>query len=133
MLGFDFQSWRICMGKDRRFSFWASGPKRLHSHVWSVEGGQSKSNSNPVSVLFYIYGPTLNVPTRGAVLLSKWLDRFEAKDGVFRKVAVAHCQSKSSTKTRMKPDRRLRESECSVYAAPGKRLVLRPCLLRTSR
>ena len=44
--GFDFQSWRICMGKDRRFSFWASGPKRLHSHVWPVEGGQSKSRSN---------------------------------------------------------------------------------------
>ena len=49
------------MGKDRRFSSWASGPKRLHSHVWSVEGGQSKSNSNPVSVLFYIYGLPSNL------------------------------------------------------------------------
>ena len=63
--------------------------------------------------------------TRGAVLLSKWLDRFDAKDGVFRKVAAAQCQSKSLSKTRMKPDRRLRKSrfhvnlvECIIYAAP---------------
>ena len=64
-------------------------------------------------------------PIRGPVLLSKWLDRFDAKDGVFRKVAVAQCQSKSLSKTRMKPDRRLRKSrfhvnlvECIIYAAP---------------
>ena len=62
---------------------------------------------------------------RGPVLLSKWLDRIDAKDGVFRKVAVAQCQSKSLSKTRMKPDRRLRKSrfhvnlvECIIYAAP---------------
>ena len=65
------------------------------------------------------------VRSRGPVLLSKWLDRFDAKDGVFRKVAAAQCQSKSLSKTRMKPDRRLRKSrfhvnlvECIIYAAP---------------
>ena len=69
-------------------------------------------------------GPVMT-SIRGPVLLSKWLDRFDAKDGVFRKVAAAQCQSKSLSKTRMKPDQRLRKSrfhvnlvECIIYAAP---------------
>ena len=73
----------------------------------------------------YVYTLIYTVWTRGPVLLSKWLDRFDAKDGVFRKVAAAQCQSKSLNKTRMKPDQRLRKSrfhvnlvECIIYAAP---------------
>ena len=59
--GFDFQSWRIPLGKDTEISFWAAVFQSLQYHVWPVEGGQSKPISFPLSVLFtYLWAPPGN-------------------------------------------------------------------------